>query len=164
MPDSDYLLDAAHKHWRNILKTCRLYDKKKPIILLDIQQQRIHIYPLSGSEMRRTTRHSLTEQCEKAVEETNSWFLCETMTRKGSFPIQCPLANRRSGFLGRVCFAASYFPDLRLAFKKTLDYTGGVLGLCKAFMAVMSFPLSLHFSFSHPISHFSSDGISPWWV
>ena len=71
MAESDYLEDAMHKQWCNILKIYKLYEKKKPIILFDIQEQRIYVYPFVGfrDEMSERSQLSLTEQYEKAIKE-----------------------------------------------------------------------------------------------
>jgi hypothetical protein len=41
----DYLLDAAWKHWETILRMYRPFEKHRPIVLFDIQEQRIYLYP-----------------------------------------------------------------------------------------------------------------------
>jgi hypothetical protein len=71
--------------------------------------------------------------------------------------LETDLPNRRR-FLG---FGACFLDTCR--------YDEGVLGLCKVFMAAISFRLSLPFAFlsSNPrfnLKHFSCDGISPLWV
>ena len=41
----DYLLDAAWEHWDMILSAYKLYEEHKPVVLFDIQEQRIYLYP-----------------------------------------------------------------------------------------------------------------------
>jgi hypothetical protein len=41
----DYLLDAARKHWDQIHRLYETFEALKPIILLDIQEQRLYFYP-----------------------------------------------------------------------------------------------------------------------
>lgn len=71
MQESDYLLDAIHKQWCHILKMYRLFEKKKPIVLYDIQEERIYVYPYAEfrDEMNERSQKSLTEQYAKAIKE-----------------------------------------------------------------------------------------------
>jgi hypothetical protein len=70
-PLSDYLLDAANEHWPHILMMYRLVKDKKPVMLLDIQEQRIYAYPYAdfSRELSERSQQSLKEQYEKAVRE-----------------------------------------------------------------------------------------------
>jgi tetratricopeptide (TPR) repeat protein len=67
----DYLLDAVHKQWGNILTAYRQFGEQKPIVLFDLQEQRIYVYPYKDfkSEMAAKSQASLTEQYEKALRE-----------------------------------------------------------------------------------------------
>jgi tetratricopeptide (TPR) repeat protein len=67
----DYLLDAVHKHWDNILTAYRQFGGQKPIVLFDLQEQRIYVYPYEAfkSEMAPKSQESLAEQYEKALRE-----------------------------------------------------------------------------------------------
>jgi tetratricopeptide (TPR) repeat protein len=67
----DYLLDAVHKQWENILTAYRQFGEQKPIVLFDLQEQRIYVYPYEDfkSEMAPNSQVSLTEQYEKALRE-----------------------------------------------------------------------------------------------
>jgi hypothetical protein len=71
VPESDYLEDAMHRQWCNILKIYRLYEKKKPIMLFDIQEERIYVYPYIEfrDDLSERSRLSLTEQYEEAIKE-----------------------------------------------------------------------------------------------
>ena len=51
MPESDYLLDAVYEQWDNILKMYKLFENKDPIVLFDIQEQRIYVYPFYGTTL-----------------------------------------------------------------------------------------------------------------
>lgn len=70
-PDSDYLLDAANQHWPHILMMYRLLEDKKPVMLFDLQEQRIYAYPYAdySRELSERSQQSLKEQYEKAVRE-----------------------------------------------------------------------------------------------
>lgn len=67
----DYLLDAVHKQWDNILTAYRQFGGQKPIVLFDLQEQRIYVYPYEAfkSEMAPKSQESLAEQYEKALRE-----------------------------------------------------------------------------------------------
>lgn len=71
MPDSDYLLNAVHEQWGNILKMYKLFEEKDPIVLFDIQEQRIYVYPYEEfkSELKPSSQASLAEQYEQARKE-----------------------------------------------------------------------------------------------
>src|ERR1700691_1167324 len=72
MPESDYLEDAMHRQWCNILKIYKMVEKKKPIMLFDMQEERIYVYPYKefGDDMTERSRLSLTEQYKEATKET----------------------------------------------------------------------------------------------
>ena len=67
----DYLLDAVHRQWDNILTAYRQLEEQKPIVLFDLQERRIYVYPYEAfkSEMTPKSQESLTEQYEKALRE-----------------------------------------------------------------------------------------------
>lgn len=71
MPNSDYLLDAMHKQWCNILKMYKRFENQRPIVLFDIQEERIYVYPYAEfrDDMNERTQLSLTEQYEAAAKE-----------------------------------------------------------------------------------------------
>ena len=50
----DYLLDAAWEHWDMILSAYKLYEEHKPVVLFDIQEQRIYLYPYKDLHFPRT--------------------------------------------------------------------------------------------------------------
>ena len=45
IPAADHLLEAAQQHWPDILKAYKQFEDNKPIVLFDIQEQRIYVYP-----------------------------------------------------------------------------------------------------------------------
>lgn len=67
----DYLLDAVHQQWDNILTAYRQFGEQQPIVLFDLQEQRIYVYPYEAfkSEMAHESQESLTRQYEKALRE-----------------------------------------------------------------------------------------------
>jgi hypothetical protein len=68
-PGPDDLLDAALDNWTHILRMYRHFYEKKPIVLYDIQERRIYVYPYREfrAELSERSQLSLTEQYEKAV-------------------------------------------------------------------------------------------------
>jgi hypothetical protein len=71
IPAADHLLEAAQKHWPDILKAYKQVEDKKPIMLFDIQEQRIYVYLYEAfkSELNERSQASLQEQYEKAGRE-----------------------------------------------------------------------------------------------
>jgi hypothetical protein len=69
--NSDYLLDAAQQHWPYILMTYKQFEDKKPVMLFDIQEERIYAYPYAefSSELSEKSQRSLKDQYERAVRD-----------------------------------------------------------------------------------------------
>jgi hypothetical protein len=65
----DYLLDAAQKHLDQILGLYRTFETLKPIILLDIQEQRLYSYPYKEfkDDLNPRNQASLQDQYERAI-------------------------------------------------------------------------------------------------
>ena len=70
-PEADYLLEAAEANWRHILMMYELFEDKKPVMLYDIQEQRVYAYPYQGfkAELSDRSQVSLAEQYEDAVRD-----------------------------------------------------------------------------------------------
>jgi hypothetical protein len=71
VPDSDYLLDAAYAHWHYILMMYRRFEDKRPVMLFDIQEQRIYAYPYAEfcKDLSERSQQALKEQYEEAVRD-----------------------------------------------------------------------------------------------
>jgi hypothetical protein len=69
--ERDYLLDTANEQWNNLLHAYKQYEDKKPIVLFDIQERRIYVYPYEEfkNDMSAKSQASLTEQYEIALQE-----------------------------------------------------------------------------------------------
>src|SRR5438132_6346689 len=69
--DSDYLLDAAEKNWSYILMMYKQFESKKPVMLFDIQEQRIYVYPYADflADLSERSRLMLKDQYERAILE-----------------------------------------------------------------------------------------------
>jgi len=65
----DYLLDAAREHWDMILRAYKLHEEHKPVVLFDIQEQRIYVYPYKEfkEELNPGNQASLQDQYERAM-------------------------------------------------------------------------------------------------
>jgi hypothetical protein len=64
----DYLLDAAWKHWETILRMYRPFEEQRPIVLFDIQEQRIYLYSYKEfkEELKPKDQDSLQDQHQRA--------------------------------------------------------------------------------------------------
>ncbi len=69
--EGDYLLDAVNQHRDHILNAYQQFADRKPIVLLDLQEQRIYVHPYEEfkSDMRPKSQKSLAEQYEKALRD-----------------------------------------------------------------------------------------------
>jgi hypothetical protein len=68
---SDDLLDAARVNWPHILMAYRQFEDKRPVMLFDIQEQRVYAYPYAefAKELSERSRRSLRDQYERAVQD-----------------------------------------------------------------------------------------------
>lgn len=78
------MLDATHKQWKNISKVYRLCEEQKPIVLFDLQEQRVYVYPYKEfkGEMAPKSQESLAEQYEKALLKNKIVVLVRDNDRK----------------------------------------------------------------------------------
>ncbi len=68
---NDYLVNAALEHQDLIFRAYELHEKGRPIVLFDIEEQRIYVYPYKEFKEDLTPRNqvSLQDQYEKALSE-----------------------------------------------------------------------------------------------
>ena len=61
--------DAVGEQWDNILGLYKRFEDKKPVMLLDIQEQKIYAYPYNDfrSELSKKSQIQLEEQYETAI-------------------------------------------------------------------------------------------------
>ena len=67
--ETDYpLLDAMAEHWEDIVAGYMQFEDKRPIVLYDIQEKRVHLYPYEDfkNDMSPKSQASLAEQYERA--------------------------------------------------------------------------------------------------
>jgi len=69
--DDDLYLDAIFALWPKILDMYRLFESKKPVMLYDLQEQKVYAYPYREfkAEMNPRSQASLTEQYKQAIKE-----------------------------------------------------------------------------------------------
>ncbi len=65
----DPYLDIVYEQWPNILKLYTVFADKKPVMLFDVQEQRIYAYPYKEykAEMNERSQALLEEQYHEAV-------------------------------------------------------------------------------------------------
>jgi hypothetical protein len=65
----DPFLDVVAEHWEKIVAGYMQYEDAKPVMLYDIQEQRIYAFPYEDfkSEMSAKSQASLAEQYERAT-------------------------------------------------------------------------------------------------
>ena len=70
-PESDYLLEAAEQNWPHILMAYRQFEDKKPVVLYDIQEKRIYVYPYADflSDLSEKSQLTLKDQYERAIRD-----------------------------------------------------------------------------------------------
>lgn len=70
-PKPDYLLEAAVESWPHILAAYRHFADKKPVVLYDIQEQRIYVYPYRAflRDLSERSQIKLKDQYERAVRD-----------------------------------------------------------------------------------------------
>jgi hypothetical protein len=64
----DYLLEAAQTNQDQILTAYNRFEQHKPIVLIDIQEQRLYVYPYQEflKDLNPRNQDSLREQYETA--------------------------------------------------------------------------------------------------
>lgn len=65
----DQYFDAVEEQWADILMLYKRFEDKKPIMLLDIQEQKIYAYPYNEfkSDMSKKSQILLEKQYEEAL-------------------------------------------------------------------------------------------------
>ena len=61
--------DAVGEQWDNIIGLYKRFEAKKPVMLLDLQEQKIYAYPYNDfkSELSKKSQIQLEEQYEAAI-------------------------------------------------------------------------------------------------
>ena len=65
----DPYLDVVYRHWSLIVMMYEQYASKKPVMLFDIQEQRIYALPYADyrTELSKRSQDSLKEQYQHAI-------------------------------------------------------------------------------------------------
>ena len=65
----DEYLDVIHEQWENILTLYKRFEDKNPIMLFDIQEQRLYAYPFNEykKELSEKSQQRLKIQFEEAA-------------------------------------------------------------------------------------------------
>src|SRR4051794_26313266 len=66
---NDDLVEAAEDSLRHILMFYKRFEKKRPVMLLDLQSQKVYAYPYEGfkAELGERSRMMLAADYEKAI-------------------------------------------------------------------------------------------------
>ena len=66
--DDDPFLDAVAEHWESIVAGYKQFEDKRPVVLYDIQEKRVYLYPYEDfkNDMSPKSQVSLAEQYELA--------------------------------------------------------------------------------------------------
>jgi len=64
----DPFLDAVAEHWEKIVAGYKQFEDKRPVVLYDIQEERVYLYPYEDfkNDMSPKSQVSLAEQYELA--------------------------------------------------------------------------------------------------
>ena len=64
----DPLLDAVAEHWEKIIDGYMQFEDKRPVVLYDVQEERVYLYPYEDfkNDMSPKSQVSLAEQYELA--------------------------------------------------------------------------------------------------
>jgi hypothetical protein len=99
----DYLWDALCEHQETIRAAYGRYEDDKPIVLFDIQEQRIYIYPYRDfkNDLSPRNQSSLTHQYEHAVmaNQIVVFVRDNDQRRLVSYSIDYELADLDNGWL-----------------------------------------------------------------
>lgn len=84
-PMTDPLFDIIKNHWPSIVLVFERFADKNPVILFNVQEQRIYAYPYDDfvADLAAKDRHAVAEQYEKVLAgETILVFVRDNEQRK----------------------------------------------------------------------------------
>ncbi len=93
MPKSDYLLKVAERYWGTILTAYQDFADKKPVVLLDIQEELVYAYPYAEFRMdlSNKSQRSLEEQYETALRDNKMVIFVRDNERKRLISFSMPI-------------------------------------------------------------------------
>ena len=64
----DPYLDLVYDHWENLLMVYRMYAAQRPVMLFDVQEQKIYAYQYQGfkAELKPSSQEVLKDQYQRA--------------------------------------------------------------------------------------------------
>jgi hypothetical protein len=94
----DPYLHVVHRHWSSIVMMYERYADKKPVMLFDIQEQRIYALPYAAyrAELSQRSQASLKAQYEHAVANSDVVVFVRDNQQKKLVSFSLPLAKRPS--------------------------------------------------------------------
>jgi hypothetical protein len=71
--ENDVYTDEILKNWKGIIMLYRQFEEKNPVLLLDIQEQKVYAYPYNEfkNTLSKISRESLKSQYEEAIANDN---------------------------------------------------------------------------------------------
>jgi hypothetical protein len=92
--DRDYLLEAANENYEHIVTMYKMFEDKRPIMLFDIQEQKVYAYSYKEfrDEMNERSQALLEQQYERAkIDNKMIVFVRDNVNeRLVSFSFDCP--------------------------------------------------------------------------
>lgn len=69
--EPDHLLKAAEENWPHILAAYRQFEDKRPVVLYDLQEARIYVYPYADflRDLGEKSQVTLKDQYERATRD-----------------------------------------------------------------------------------------------
>ncbi len=69
--EPDYLLVAVQENWPHIRAAYRQFEDKKPVVLYDIQESRIYVYPYADflRDLGEKSQGILKDQYQRAIQD-----------------------------------------------------------------------------------------------
>jgi hypothetical protein len=71
--ENDVYIDEILKNWKGIIRLYRQFEGKNPVLLLDIQEQKVYAYPYNEFKraLNEISQESLKTQYEEAIANDN---------------------------------------------------------------------------------------------
>lgn len=95
---NDPYLDVVYRHWSSIVMMHERYADKRPVMLFDIQEQRIYALPYAAyrAELSQRSQASFKEQYEQAVANGDVVVFVRDNQQEKLVSFSLPLATQPS--------------------------------------------------------------------